>query len=1261
MSQKRPLSYSKILIVSLIFLVNSFIPIYSQQFSEIMFYASEANCEFIEIFNSADSMIDLNGFKFKYHTSSSDEIVSPDSNYSLYPNEYALILEGDYNFENGLYHDLLLNIENIFITVDNSFGSSGMSNSSDRKLYLINSNDDTVDVYTYSADNDKGYSDERKKSDSDIWENSKYFSGTPGAKNSVSPFEYDVGIKSFYSKEDYVVLGDSTEMTIVIKNLGENRADEVLIKIEDEVSNSLIYEEFIWSLEPNDSIMIISQTHAISAESNYFHAQIIYQLDEVEFNNEADVFIKGIAINEERGDLVINEIMYAPSSPECEWIEIYNVSKKEINLKNYMVADKSDTLLVIYDDKLITSGEYIVIADDSTILNKEYSIDNLVISKFPTLNNSGDRIVILDSLKRVIDSLTYSSEWGGSSGLSLEKIDALKFAEDKSNWAEAIFPTPGKVNSISQKDYDIAIDSLYTIPNVPLIDGTIEFIVKVTNIGKLSSSFQIELLQDTNSDSIADHHIETSNEIFLESGEIIEYEFQYQAIVGSEPIIYFANLVIKDDFKVNNFASYVLVPAYPAKSIVVNEIHYSPLNLEPEWIELYNKSVYDINLKNWKLKDILTTPVVKSIDEELILSSKSYAVITKDISILDYHKNISSPIQELKFANLNNDEDGIVLIDNHGQTIDSVKYQNDWGGFNCCSLERISIDFSSVNKNNWKSSIDLELSTPGRINSVTPKIYDIALKSLSTSPDFPVEGDKVNIHTKIINYGKNEAENFSLILCANLRDEEILNELVENLSLSPGDSITLRTNESFEISDTSYVTAFVNFVQDEDENNNFREKYIIPGFNSNTVLINEVMFKPKANEPEWVEIFNNTDSIINMINWMIADSKEMYIISDSDLFIESKEFMVLCSDKENINKDYVKILLPDFSNLSDEVIIYDFRNSPIDSLFYKVGSDFLFGTSLERISLSRESSDIDNWIFSLNQLGSTPGIENSISSLPENNFGDLIITEIMFDPFESNSEFMELFNISDNEIEIGGWKILDEDGTQFYLDNKSHILNKGEYLVIAEDSSIYDNYHWLSDLENMSVISNSKLNLTNSGKKLFLSDNKNNFIDSIFYSETWHNSTFLETKNISLEVINNNLSRNSNSNWSSSVSPFGATPGKVNSVNVTNLITKSKLEITPNPFSPDNDGFEDFAFINYNLSETVSRVRIRIFDSKGRFIKTIANNQAVGSNGTIIFDGLDNNNNPLKIGIYIVLFEAVNSKNVTVDVMKEVVVVARKL
>ena len=51
----------------------------------------------------------------------------------------------------------------------------------------------------------------------------------------------------------------------------------------------------------------------------------------------------------------------------------------------------------------------------------------------------------------------------------------------------------------------------------------------------------------------------------------------------------------------------------------------------------------------------------------------------------------------------------------------------------------------------------------------------------------------------------------------------------------------------------------------------------------------------------------------------------------------------------------------------------------------------------------------------------------------------------------------------------------------------------------------------------------------------------------------------------------------------------------------------------------------------------------------------------LSASGSIIFDGLDDDGNPLRIGIYILFIEALNSSSGVIDQMKEVVVVARKL
>jgi flagellar hook assembly protein FlgD len=102
------------------------------------------------------------------------------------------------------------------------------------------------------------------------------------------------------------------------------------------------------------------------------------------------------------------------------------------------------------------------------------------------------------------------------------------------------------------------------------------------------------------------------------------------------------------------------------------------------------------------------------------------------------------------------------------------------------------------------------------------------------------------------------------------------------------------------------------------------------------------------------------------------------------------------------------------------------------------------------------------------------------------------------------------------------------------------------------------------------------------------------------------------------------------------------------------------INIAPNPFSPDNDGFEDFCVIEYHLHEQINFIRLKIFDSKGRLVRSIIDNLPTGNDGNIIFDGRDDNGETLPLGIYILLFEDKNSSGKINKIIKPLVI-ARKL
>ena len=61
------------------------------------------------------------------------------------------------------------------------------------------------------------------------------------------------------------------------------------------------------------------------------------------------------------------------------------------------------------------------------------------------------------------------------------------------------------------------------------------------------------------------------------------------------------------------------------------------------------------------------------------------------------------------------------------------------------------------------------------------------------------------------------------------------------------------------------------------------------------------------------------------------------------------------------------------------------------------------------------------------------------------------------------------------------------------------------------------------------------------------------------------------------------------------------------------------------------------------------------------YYNILANSQTSGSSGSVIFDGRDDSDEALRIGIYIIFLEAINEGAGVVENLKTVVVVARKL
>jgi flagellar hook assembly protein FlgD len=99
--------------------------------------------------------------------------------------------------------------------------------------------------------------------------------------------------------------------------------------------------------------------------------------------------------------------------------------------------------------------------------------------------------------------------------------------------------------------------------------------------------------------------------------------------------------------------------------------------------------------------------------------------------------------------------------------------------------------------------------------------------------------------------------------------------------------------------------------------------------------------------------------------------------------------------------------------------------------------------------------------------------------------------------------------------------------------------------------------------------------------------------------------------------------------------------------------------VTPDIFSPDNEGTDDFATINYSFPSPGYVANITIFDASGRKVRYLEQNALSGIKGYYRWDGLDDKNRKLSQGIYIIYTEIFNTAGKKKQ-FKNTVVLARK-
>ncbi len=405
---------------------------------------------------------------------------------------------------------------------------------------------------------------------------------------------------------------------------------------------------------------------------------------------------------------------------------------------------------------------------------------------------------------------------------------------------------------------------------------------------------------------------------------------------------------------------------------------------------------------------------------------------------------------------------------------------------------------------------------------------------------------------------------------------------------------------------------------------------------------------PCSNQNNWnssIASSGGTPGTINSINNSVVDSVPPFVINSS---VDSDKKVIL-----NFNEGM------DSLSLMNSIII---TNPSLSVLQKSVSGNYPNQLLIEFSDLILGSKEYNLTLKSVSDCSLNKTDLSSIFIRPEAaKKGDIIINEILYDPFTGGSDFIELHNKSSKLIDLKNWNLGNIEKGE--IANLNHIsanfnLKSGEYVVITPDSSFQKEHYSASSPGHFIQATLPNYNIDSSSICLLFNGE---LMDKVAYKKEWNFSLLDDTKGKSLERISADGNSNESTNWhTSSESVNFATPGRINSQDY-KYESNGDFEFSSKTMSPDNDGFEDVLHVKYKMKSVGMIGTFSIYDATGRLIKTLFKNDLLASEGSFSWDGITNEQVKAPIGTYIGILESFDAYGGTTFTKKKAFVVAGKL
>ncbi len=431
--------------------------------------------------------------------------------------------------------------------------------------------------------------------------------------------------------------------------------------------------------------------------------------------------------------------------------------------------------------------------------------------------------------------------------------------------------------------------------------------------------------------------------------------------------------------------------------VIITEVMADPsppvMLPEEEYIEICNRSATSVDLSGWTLR----TDSQGAAFSDISIGAGQYLIVCA-ISDTAIFRPFGKVAGLRSFPALTDAGRLLYLCDNEGTMIHGVNYRPSWysndlkagGGW---SLEMIDKDHPFNTGGNWRASSSATGGTPGSRNSVERSLPDLMFRGIENA----CPADSVTI---IVRFSETVAD-------PGLLAGNILLDGRKVISVIPADPMLtlfeVKTDEAFHYGSVINLTAD-DAIRDFSGNPMLQNAFatgLPERAATRDVIINEILFNPLPGDPDYVELLNISDKILDAsqlilatVNDVSGDTSSAIPIYHEPFPIVPGAFFAITEDKGRVTSRYPSSFeqhihevqsLPSLPDDGGHLILLSRQLEILDDVVYSDDMHYSLlsgneGISLERMTEEEVIPGPARWHSASGDAGwGTPGAENSVA------------------------------------------------------------------------------------------------------------------------------------------------------------------------------------------------------------------------------------------------------------------------------------------